>query len=93
MRIIIPEVPGSFRMLHSLIYPRNITEFSYRMGRTVGESAVKSFPEKANVIASFQTPEGTTVMQDKSSLLELLRRAGYDPEDLSSNEMAKAHAR
>ena len=92
MRIVIPEVPGSFRTLHSLIFPRNITEFSYRMGR-VGDADAGAYPEMANVIASFQTPEGVTVAEDKLGLLELLKDKGYDPEDLSSNEMAKAHAR
>lgn len=83
MSITIPEKPGSFRALYSLIYPRNVTEFSYRHNGT----------DRANVIASFQALSGSLVETDKVAIMNLLQDNGYAVEDLSENELAKVHAR
>lgn len=81
--VAIPERPGSFRELHSIIYPRNVTEFSYRWNGS----------EKANVFVSYQSLTGRSLDEDKPVLKEALHSKGYIVTDLSSNEMAKAHAR
>ena len=44
LAVTIPETPGSFRALYSLIWPRNVTEFSYRY----------EFEGAANILISFQ---------------------------------------
>ena len=44
LSVTIPEQPGSFRQLYSLIWQRNVTEFSYRFEST----------SQANVLISFQ---------------------------------------
>ena len=40
----IPETPGSFHELYKCIFPRNVTEFSYRFANN----------DSANIILSFQ---------------------------------------
>jgi threonine dehydratase len=83
MSITIPEKPGAFRALYQLIYPRNVTEFSYRHnGRNT-----------ANVFVSFQALVGTSIRKDKETIQHLLTTHGYTVEDLSNNELAKAHGR
>ena len=84
--VTIPELPGSFNRLYSLIYPRNVTEFSYRHNGS----------NEANVFVSFQsliTPQNKTFEEDKTSLYNNLISSGFKIDDLSQNEMAKAHAR
>lgn len=83
MSVSIPEQPGSFRTLHSLLHPRNITEFSYRHN---GASS-------ANIFVSLQTLPGKNQSEDKKYIADLLASKGYYVSDLSRNEMAKAHAR
>lgn len=81
----IPERPGAFRELYSLIMPRNVTEFSYRW----------STAKHADVIISFQTI-GTSPpkrVQDGDSVQADLRNAGYDVTDLDTNELGKVHLR
>jgi len=86
MSIAIPDRPGSFRELYSLIYPRSVTEFSYRY----------SGGDTANIVASIQLishggAEGRDL--DKTVILESLQRFGYEVKDLSDNELAKDHIR
>lgn len=85
MAITIPERPGSFRELYALLYPRNVTEFSYR------HSGDKS--HEANIIVSFQAKAGSQIVDDRKILSGLFVEKGYKVVDLSNNEMAKAHAR
>lgn len=75
--------PGSFRELHSLLHPRNITEFSYRHNGT----------KTANVIVSFQALTGKKIEEDKVNIIATLGAKGFAVTDLSDNEMAKSHAR
>lgn len=74
---------GSFRELHSLLHPRNITEFSYRHNGT----------STANIIVSFQALTGKKIEEDKMIIKEILGYKGFTVTDLSTNEMAKSHAR
>ena len=83
MAVAIPEKAGSFRKLYKRIYPRNVTEFIYRHN---GSS-------KANVFVSFQALSGHSSQQDKEAVCKDLITEGYIVTDLSSNEMAKSHAR
>ena len=83
--ITIPERPGSFRELYALLYPRNVTEFSYRHS---GDGA-----SEANVIISFQAKLGVPINEDKKTIGLILESKGYKLVDLSNNELAKAHTR
>lgn len=74
---------GSFRELHSLLHPRNITEFSYRHNGT----------KIANVIVSFQALTGKKIEVDRAFIISTLDTKGFSVTDLSDNEMAKSHAR
>lgn len=74
---------GSFRELHSLLHPRNITEFSYRHNGT----------KIANVIVSFQALTGKKIEVDRAFIINTLDTKGFSVTDLSDNEMAKSHAR
>merc|ERR1711957_660700 len=75
----IPEDPGSFRRLYSLVWPRNVTEFSYRF-----ESR-----ERADVMLSFQPKaqgENDTADDDFRRVVSSLRKSGFDCYDISENE-------
>ena len=73
--------PLSFCCSYSLIWPRNVTEFSYRYAD--GQSA--------NVILSFQPYAHTD--GDFDEVLGELERNDYQCKDLSKNKLAKLHAR
>jgi len=75
----IPERPGSFTELYSLIEPRNVTEFSYRYQEGV----------PASIIMSYQAPP----QEEVAVVLGALEENGFDAIDLSENWMAKNHAR
>jgi threonine dehydratase len=83
LSVTIPERAGAFRALYQLLHPRNVTEFSYRHNAS----------SEANVIVSFQALSGKAIDVDKAAILAALRQNNYAVEDLSDNEMAKAHAR
>jgi threonine dehydratase len=65
--VVIPERPGSFWQLYCLMYPRNITEFSYRHNGS----------DEANVFVSFQTLRGKVLEEDKLEIQNTLREHGY----------------
>ena len=81
LAVTIPEEPGAFRALYSLIWPRNVTEFSYRF----------ETDEKAHVLISFQPV--TNIEHDFEGVMASLQENGFDCLDLSSNELAKVHIR
>jgi len=85
LSVLIPETPGAFRRLISCIEPRNVTEFSYRMGRD----------DAAAVYLSFQARGATADARadDATSVLTALRADGNTVSDLRDNELAKAHLR
>jgi len=62
----ISERPGSFRQLYSGIFPRNVTEFSYRFNS----------PDTADVIISFQSMPNTNREEDKQQVLENILHLG-----------------
>nr|GAT56328.1 predicted protein [Mycena chlorophos] len=81
----IPERPGSFVALHSVIHPRAVTEFIYRYN-------CHTSPDRAHVFMSL-----TVETQDRAGEVEQVLKAlaaedmiGFD---ISDNEMAKSHAR
>ena len=81
LAVTIPESPGSFRLLYSLIWPRNVTEFSYRF----------ETEHLANVLISFQPI--TNVDSDFDDVIYKLKEHSFKALDLSDNELAKAHVR
>jgi threonine dehydratase len=81
LAVTIPETPGSFRALYSLIWPRNVTEFSYRF----------EAKGQAHVLISFQPV--TNVDNDFEGVLEGLRTNDFKCYDLSHNDLAKSHVR
>lgn len=76
----IPEKPGSFRRLCITLGKRSITEFNYRYANG----------EMAHVLAGVELNKG---QDERSILLALLRKKGYEVTDLTDNEMAKLHIR
>eukprot|EP00510_Aplanochytrium_minuta_P000911 CAMPEP_0184011128 /NCGR_PEP_ID=MMETSP0954-20121128/3643_1 /TAXON_ID=627963 /ORGANISM="Aplanochytrium sp, Strain PBS07" /LENGTH=589 /DNA_ID=CAMNT_0026290887 /DNA_START=68 /DNA_END=1837 /DNA_ORIENTATION=- len=77
----IPEEPGSFWNLYNSIYPRNVTEFSYRC------SAANA--KDAHIIMSFQAADA----DDRNAVINGLSDKGFAVEDLHDNELAKTHIR
>lgn len=81
LQITIPETPGSFREMYSKIWPRNVTEFSYRF----------ETHQEANVLVSFQPL--AHVVNDFESVMEDLNHSNFACCDISHNELAKTHIR
>ncbi|KAI8928946.1 tryptophan synthase beta subunit-like PLP-dependent enzyme [Entophlyctis helioformis] len=79
--VVIPEQPGSFLKLYQCIHPRPVTEFSYRFGDAV----------EAHIFLSFKVETNRDVEMD--SILADLEAANMTAMDVSTNEVAKAHAR
>ena len=77
----IPNVPGSFRKLQSIIHPRSVTEFSYRAPNdsTMGD-----------IYTSFSVQDKDKELKD---VLEKIEKLGFKAYDLTDNEMAKSHGR
>eukprot|EP01064_Diplonema_japonicum_P038388 TRINITY_DN927_c5_g1_i1.p1 TRINITY_DN927_c5_g1~~TRINITY_DN927_c5_g1_i1.p1 ORF type:complete len:546 (+),score=52.11 TRINITY_DN927_c5_g1_i1:74-1711(+) len=76
----LPEEKGAFRKMYELVYPNQVTEFSYRFNG--GTSPAKIF-------MSFQS--GSKESGDK--VVAALNSAGFKTLALCDNEMAKSHAR
>ncbi|KAJ7218025.1 tryptophan synthase beta subunit-like PLP-dependent enzyme [Mycena pura] len=81
----IPERPGSFVALHSVIHPHEVTEFIYRFTR-------HSSPDRAHVFMSLKL-ETTDRATEVATLIEALAAEDMVGFDISDNEMAKSHAR
>jgi threonine dehydratase len=81
LAVTIPESPGSFRALYSLIWPRNVTEFSYRYD-TRGD---------AHVLISFQPV--MNIENDFAGIMDSIRESGFECMDVSHSELAKVHIR
>jgi len=77
--VTIPERPGAFREFCTAIGPRVITEFNYRL----------SGRDQAHIFVGVRT----TSREDARVLRQRLTEDGYDPMDLSDDEMAKLHVR
>lgn len=74
----IPERPGAFLEMYRCIFPRNVTEFAYRIS-----------DDPASIYMSFQAASE----EDRASVLEKLMQAGFETRHLGDNELAKTHAR
>ena len=81
LQITIPETPGSFREMYSKIWPRNVTEFSYRFESN----------QEANVFVSFQPL--IHVDNDFEKVMDDLNESNFACTDISRNELAKTHIR
>lgn len=72
----------SFFALHSIIYPRSVTEFAYRYNS----------PDLAHIFLSFKL-ESSSRTKEVSAVLDALQQKGFKGFDISDNEMAKSHTR
>ena len=81
LAVTIPEQPGAFRSLYNLIWPRNVTEFSYRY-----ESDAE-----AHIYISFQPV--MNIENDFDGVMNGLHENGFSCLDLTHNELAKTHVR
>jgi len=81
LAVTIPETPGSFRKLYSTVWPRNVTEFSYRF-----ESE-----DEAKILISFQPV--MNIENDFDNVVSMLEKNDFDCLDISHNELAKVHVR
>lgn len=77
----IPETPGSFRTLYSLIWPRNVTEFSYRFDDH----------GNAHVLISFQPV--MNIENDFEGIMSTIEDNGFTCTDVSHSELTKVHIR
>ncbi|KAI9916349.1 hypothetical protein PsorP6_018122 [Peronosclerospora sorghi] len=82
MAVKIPEKIGSFHELYTIIYPYNVTEFSYRMD---SES-----DKEARIWMSIQTKTHDEFVGVVQSINE---RGDMHAIDVASNELAKSHLR
>ncbi|KAF7376185.1 Threonine dehydratase [Mycena sanguinolenta] len=82
----IPERPGSFIALHSVIHPRAVTEFIYRYN-------CHTSPDRAHVFMSFNLAATTSRQTEVAALLQALAAEDMEGFDISDNEFAKSHAR
>jgi threonine dehydratase len=81
LAVTIPERPGSFRALYNLIWPRNVTEFSYRY----------ECKSDAHILISFQPVN--SIENDFDGVMKNLQENGFSCLDLSHDELAKTHVR
>ncbi|MCV2885850.1 threonine ammonia-lyase, biosynthetic [Aestuariibacter sp. AA17] len=78
--VTIPEKKGAFKAFCQALGGRVITEFNYRFSRD----------ENAQIFVGIKLREG---LQEFQVLHEQLHGLGYQPIDLTNNEMAKLHVR
>mmetsp|Transcript_12802 Transcript_12802/g.23570 ORF Transcript_12802/g.23570 Transcript_12802/m.23570 type:complete len:604 (-) Transcript_12802:1652-3463(-) len=81
LEITIPETPGAFRAMYSKIWPRNVTELTYRFNTE----------QEANVFVSFQPL--VHVENDFEQVMEEFKNDKFPCTNLSDNELAKTHIR
>ena len=79
LAVTIPERPGSFKALCAALGERTVTEFNYRYADE----------KNAEVFIGVEVRD----REETRKLIAQLKRQGYDPIDLSDNEMAKLHVR
>jgi len=79
--VTIPEEAGTFRKLYELVWPRNVTAFSYRY-ESEGE---------AKIMISFQPVKN--VDNDFEHVVDSLQENKFECVDISDNELAKVHVR
>lgn len=79
LAVTIPERPGAFRHLCSVLGDRMVTEFNYRMGD----------PNRAVVFVGVQVRDD----EARTALVDRLTSEGYECLDLTRDEVAKTHLR
>jgi len=79
---VIPERPGSFWELYMAIFPRNITEFSYRM--------VSADAKAAHILIGFQ-PKTKDDLMDVAAAVR--SKEGFQFEPIDDDELSKTHLR
>ncbi|KAG2016067.1 threonine ammonia-lyase, variant 2 [Coprinopsis cinerea AmutBmut pab1-1] len=79
----IPERPGSFVALHSIIHPRAVTEFIYRYNID---------GDRAHVLLSFKI-ESNSRETEVQAILAALEAADMKGLDMTNDELAKSHVR
>jgi len=85
VKVTLSEKPGALRRLYELIYPRNVTEFSYR----VSEPRWKTDSAIAHICMSIQMLDS----EDLEIVKKNVEDEGMTLIDLSTNELAKVHGR
>ncbi len=80
LSVVIPEEPGSFLRFCATLGRRSVTEFNYRYeaGHT------------AQIFVGFSLADG---QNERQTVVQNLREAGYTVTDVSDNEVAKLHIR
>ena len=68
--------------LHSIIYPRDVTEFIYRY----------TSPNAANIFVSFRL-NSKDRKAELTDVMNELEKQGFRGTDISDNELAKTHMR
>ena len=86
--VVVPERPGAFHQLYSVVYPRNVTEFSYRNSSHIDGS-------RAHIYMSFACNghSRAELSADADAVARKLQQEGFEVDNLEDNEMAKVHAR
>ncbi|GAA5914149.1 hypothetical protein JCM6882_004939 [Rhodosporidiobolus microsporus] len=106
LRVIIPEKPGAFLALHSVIHPRAVTEFVYRysssrrafiflsfyLSSSSSRPAASAPAGQSGTSTPALTPQQLRA-RELSSLTASLEGLGMKALDISENELAKSHAR
>lgn len=92
MSVRIPEEPGAFVKLHSLIHPRATTEFIYRYSSNNEAYVIISFILSCAASAA-AAPTRAAREKEVNELLEKMAEAGMQGLDLSDDEFAKSHVR
>jgi threonine dehydratase len=82
LSVTIPEMPGAFAKLVSIIHPMAVTEFSYRY----------SGRNEANILVGVELKAATRAL-DLPDLIARLGAEGMTAVDLSHDELAKSHIR
>ncbi|KAJ1720698.1 threonine deaminase [Coemansia erecta] len=80
LSVVVPERPGSFLQLHDVVYPRAVTEFTYRYGDAA----------RARIFMSVEVADRRADVDD---IVQRLRPLDMQAEDVTDNELAKSHAR
>ncbi|CDO94994.1 unnamed protein product [Kluyveromyces dobzhanskii CBS 2104] len=88
MLVTIPDIPGSFKKLQSVIHPRAVTEFSYRYNEHYHEN--DSAVPTACIYTSFNVVDRE---KEIKQVVQQLHALGFEAIDISDNEMAKSHGR
>ncbi len=76
----IPEKPGSFQKLLTVIGDLSVTEFNYRYSGPDGD---------ASIFVGFKCDDPEVV----ASRMQQMQALGFEPVDFSDNELAKLHGR